>query len=299
MALTALVLGSAAGGGFPQWNCACRLCALARAGDARVRPATQASVAISANRSEWLVVGASPDLRQQILASPALHPRGDRRDSPVVAVLLIGADVDGLAGLLTLRERHRFTVFAPREILDILAVNTVFDVLDPALVTRVEAMPGLPVLCPGGLLLTLLSLPGKVPLYLESRGATTPEPAPAYAALIEGNGRRIIVAPACAEITEPVREHFRSADALLFDGTLFRDDEMIAAGLGPKTARRMGHVPIDGPDGSLARLADLPGRRVFLHINNTNPILLTGSPERQKVEATGFEVAYDGMEIRL
>jgi pyrroloquinoline quinone biosynthesis protein B len=138
-----------------------------------------------------------------------------------------------------------------------------------------------------------------VPLYLEDRAATQPEPGPTYAALVQGSGRSIIVAPACADITEAVRAQLRQADVLFFDGTLFDDDEMIAAGVGQKTGRRMGHVPIGGPDGSLARLADLPGRRIFLHINNTNPILLAGSPERLQVEAARFEVAYDGMEIRL
>ena len=296
--LTALVLGSAAGGGFPQWNCACRLCAFARAGDPRVRPATQASVAFSAGRGEWVVVGASPDLRQQILANAALQPRRPGRDSPIVAVVLISADVDGLAGLLALRERQAFEVLAPRVILDVLGANSMFQVLDVDVVERTEFGIG-QTLRRGGLNVTLLSLPGKLPLYQERHGATEPEGAPTYAVLVECRGRRAIFAPGCAAITDIVREQLGYADLLFFDGTLFRDDEMIVAGLGSKTGRRMGHVPIDGPDGSLARLSDLPSRRVLLHINNSNPILLAGSPERRKVEAAGFEVAYDGMEICL
>jgi pyrroloquinoline quinone biosynthesis protein B len=142
-------------------------------------------------------------------------------------------------------------------------------------------------------------MPGKVPLYLEARGAAQPEAGPSYAALLEAGGRRMVVAPACADITDEVRARLRQADVLFFDGTLFTDDEMIVAGLGAKTGRRMGHVPLSGPDGTLARLAGLPGRRILLHINNTNPILLRGSPERQQAEEAGFEIAYDGMEVLL
>jgi pyrroloquinoline quinone biosynthesis protein B len=297
--LTSLVLGSAAGGGFPQWNCACRLCRLVRAGEPGLRPATQISVALSACREKWLVVGASPDLRQQILQTPALHPRGTGRDSPIEAVVLISADVDGIAGLLTLRERQRLDVFAPPAVMQVLAANSIFNVLDPELVRLVELSPLRTVTCAGDLALTLLPMPGKVPLYLEDRSSAAPDPAPTYAALVQANDFSVIVAPGCAEITDGVRIHLARADLLFFDGTVFTDDEMIAAGVGTKTGRRMGHVPISGPDGPLARLADLRGRRVFVHINNTNPILLAGSPERREVEAAGFEVSYDGMEISL
>jgi len=297
--LTALVLGSAAGGGFPQWNCACRLCRLARAGDPRVSPRAQASVAFSADRDNWLVIGASPDLRQQILRAPALHPRRGPRDSPILGIVLVSADVDGIAGLLAVRERQPFRVYAPEPILRVLRGNSVFDVLDPALVERVELTPDRPVECGAGLRLTLLPMPGKVPLYLEDRASAQPEAGPTYAARIEANGRRAVVAPACAEITDDVRARLRGADLLFFDGTLFTDDEMIAAGVGAKTGRRMGHVPIGGPDGSLSVLAGLGGRRVYLHINNTNPVLLDGSAERRQVRDAGVEIAHDGMEVVL
>jgi pyrroloquinoline quinone biosynthesis protein B len=297
--LTGLVLGAAAGGGFPQWNCGCRQCALVRAGDPRTRPATQASVAISGNGSEWFVVGASPDLRQQIQQTPALWPRVAGRDSPISGVVLIGGDVDAIAGLLVLRERQNLTVYAPRPLLNLLDTNRIFDVLDPSVVRRVALTPQEPVPCGGGLMLTLVTMPGKVPLYMEERGATQPEPGPNYAALLQANGRSLIVAPACADITDAVRQQLRQADLLFFDGTLFTDDEMIAAGLGEKSGRRMGHVPVSGPGGTLEGLADLPGRRILLHINNTNPILLADSPERRQVEAAGFEIAYDGMEVQV
>jgi pyrroloquinoline quinone biosynthesis protein B len=297
--LSVLVLGAAAGGGFPQWNCGCRLCALARAGDPRVRPATQISIAVSGNQTDWVIIGASPDLRQQIMQAPKLWPRAGLRDSPIAGVVLLGGDVDALAGLLVLRERQPFTVYAPGPLLGLLQKNRIFDVLDPSLVQRTALEPLQPVACGGGLKLTLLPMPGKVPLYLEDRGASEPEPGPNYAALLEANGRSVIVAPACAEITPSVVRQLSGADVVFFDGTLFTDDEMIVAGLGPKTGRRMGHVPISGPGGTLEGLADLPCRRILAHINNSNPILLRDSPERRTVEAAGFEIAFDGMEVQL
>jgi pyrroloquinoline quinone biosynthesis protein B len=167
------------------------------------------------------------------------------------------------------------------------------------MVQRVAVAPLQPVSCGGNLTLTLLPMPGKVPLYREQPGATVPQAGPTYAAKVQVDGRSIIVATACAEITDAVLGQLRAADVVFFDGTLFTDDEMIVAGLGGKTGTRMGHVPISGPKGALARLAGLPARRIFLHINNTNPILLSDSPQRRQVEAAGFEVAYDGMEVRL
>jgi pyrroloquinoline quinone biosynthesis protein B len=238
-------------------------------------------------------------MRQQITQTPSLWPSAGVRDSPITGVALIGGDVDALAGLLVLRERQAFTVYAPRPMLDLLQENRIFNVLDPALVRREVLSPSQPVACGGGLVLTLLTMPGKVPLYLETADASAAEPGPNYAALLEANGRSVIVAPACADITETVRRQLGQADLLFFDGTLFTDDEMIIEGLGWKTGRRMGHVPVSGPGGTLERLADLPGRRILIHINNSNPILLMDSPERRQVEAAGFEVAYDGMEVRL
>jgi pyrroloquinoline quinone biosynthesis protein B len=297
--LSVLVLGAAAGGGFPQWNCGCRLCALVRAGDPRVRPATQISIAVSGNQTDWIIIGASPDLRQQIMQAPKLWPRAGLRDSPIAGVVLLGGDVDALAGLLVLRERQPFTVYAPGPLLGLLQENRIFDVLDPSLVQRTALEPLRPVACGGGLKVTLLPMPGKVPLYLEDRGASEPEPGPNYAALLEANGRSVVVAPACAEITPSVVRQLSGADLVFFDGTLFTDDEMIVAGLGPKTGRRMGHVPVSGPGGTLEGLANLPGRRILAHINNSNPILLRDSPERRTVEAAGFEIAFDGMEVQL
>ncbi len=293
-----LVLGSAAGGGFPQWNCGCALCALARAGDPRARPRSQVCVAVSAGRQDWVLVGAPPDLRQQILDNPALAPRA-ARDSPVAGVVLVSADVDGMAGLLVLREQQRLLVWAPAPILRILAENPIFASLDPALVERIEVTPGQPVDTGLGLTLSLLEMPGKVPLYREDRGAAAAEPASTYAARLESGAATVVIAPGCAEITGAVRAQLARADALFFDGTLFTDDEMVRAGLSHKTGRRMGHVPVSGPGGSLDGLSDHPGRRIYLHINNTNPMLLEGSPEHRTVQAGGWEVAFDGMLVEL
>lgn len=270
-----------------------------RAGDPRLLPRTQASVAVTADGSNFLLVGASPDLRQQLLDNPALHPRQAGRDSPMFGVLLVNADVDGMAGLLVLRENHPFRIFAPRPFLDTLASNTLFGVLDPAVAERVPVASAEPVDCGFGLRLTLLPMPGKIPLYLEDRSAGEAASGPTFAAKLAADDRSIVVAPACAVITAEVLAVLRQADAILFDGTVFTNEEMIEAGVGRKTGRRMGHVPMSGPEGSLARLADLPARRIFLHINNTNPVLLEGSPERRQAEAAGFEIAYDGMELCL
>ncbi len=292
-----LVLGAAAGGGFPQWNCGCANCARARAGDPHARPRSQASVAVSADGAEWLIVGATPDLRQQILDNPQLAPPSGTRNSPVRAVLLVSADIDGIAGLLVLREQHRFRLFAPAGILALLQANGVFGSLDPALVDRVEIAVGQPVDTGLGIEATLLAMPGKIPLYQEQRDAADPAPATTYAARLQANGRVCVVAPACADITPAVLEQLSDADLLFFDGTLFHDNEMIEAGLSWKTGRRMGHVSVSGSDGALARLAGLRARKVFFHINNSNPILLDDSAERAVVEAAGFEVGFDGMVV--
>jgi pyrroloquinoline quinone biosynthesis protein B len=293
-----LVLGAAAGGGFPQWNCGCANCARARSGDPAARPRTQASVAVSPDGAHWLIVGASPDLRQQILANPELAPPPGTRDSPIASVVLVSADVDGIAGLLVLREQHRFRLFAPANILQVLHENGVFASLDAALVDRVEIAPSKPIETGLGLTLTLLAMPGKVPLYQEAaRDAAQAAAAPTYAARLEGSGKKCVIAPACADLTDAVLQQLADADVLFFDGTLFRDDEMITTGLGWKTGKRMGHVSVSGPDGALARLAALKARKIFFHINNSNPMLLDDSLERRAVEAAGFEVSYDGMKI--
>ena len=297
--LTAIVLGSAAGGGFPQWNCGCRVCRLAWAGDTRVRFRTQASLAVSADGANWVLINASPDLRQQLAQTPALHPRGTR-GSPIKTVILTGAEIDQVAGLLSLREREPFTLCATAATLAALADNPMFGVLAADVVTRRAVVPGEQVPLPGGLLAQLFTVPGKLPLYLEGENPdTASETAANVGVEIAGNGARVIYVPGAAAVTAAMAERMARADVIFFDGTLYRDDEMIVSGTGTKSGRRMGHMPIDGQDGSLAALDSLAARRIYVHINNTNPILVEGSPERVAVEHGRWEIAEDGMEIVL
>jgi pyrroloquinoline quinone biosynthesis protein B len=298
--LTAIVLGAAAGGGFPQWNCRCAVCRLAWDGDPRVRPRTQASVAISADGERWALLNAAPDVRAQLAATPALHPRGAARMSPIEAVVLTGAEVDQTAGLLNLRERQRFMLAATAETLAALGGNPMFDVLARDVVPRRAIAAGTEFVLPGGMTAELFTVPGKVPLYLE-RGApdTAAETGANVGVEVTADGARLCFVPGAAALTPALKDRLARANVILFDGTLFTDDEMIVSGTGEKTGRRMGHMPINGAGGSLAALGGLGKRRIYIHINNTNPILIDGSPERQQVEAAGWEVAADGLEISL
>ena len=297
--LTAIVLGSAAGGGVPQWNCSCPVCRLAWAGDPRVLPRTQTSIAISADGARWTLLNASPDLRGQIAATPALYPTG-LRASPIEAVVLTGVEIDQVAGLLHLRESLPFSLYGTAPVLDILAKNSLFGALAAGTVARMPVRPGVSFELPGGLAAQVFPVPGKVPLYLE-----TNEPrifgdnGPNVGIEVRSAGARFIFVPGAAQVTLAMQERMQAADVVCFDGTLYNDDEMIAAGVGTKSGLRMGHMPIDGEEGSLAALAGVYARRVYIHLNNTNPVLIDDSPERSRVEAAGFEVAYDGMEIAL
>ncbi len=298
MSLIAVVLGSAAGGGFPQWNCRCPVCRLAWANDPRVKRRTQASLAVSADAERWFLINASPDLRAQIQATPALHPRAEPRASPIAAVVLTGAEIDQTAGLLTLRERQPFRLLATAATHAFVAGNPMFSALQPDLVTRHAIVPGERFAPVPGVEAELFIVPGKVPLYLEGSEAESEATVNVGVELRAGTAR-IAYVPGAAAVPPPVKERLARADVVLFDGTLYRDDEMIRTGTGDKSGRRMGHMPIDGPDGTLAALAGLPGRRLLIHINNTNPILIEDSPERARVTAAGWEVAEDGMEIAL
>ena len=276
------------------------MCRLAWAGDARVVPRTQASLAASADNAHWVLINAAPDLRAQIAATPELQPRAEPRSSPIAAVMLTGAEVDQAAGLLSLRERQPFSLHATPETLQAVADNPIFGVLGHDVVTRQPIAPGEAIALPGGLEAEIFSVPGKVPLYLEGESPDTAAETGANVGVeLRVNGARLAYVPGAAAIPTALRERLARADVILFDGTLYTDDEMIGAGTGNKTGRRMGHMPIDGEGGSLATLAGLKARRIYCHINNTNPILVVGSPERRKVEAAGWEVAADGMEIVL
>jgi pyrroloquinoline quinone biosynthesis protein B len=298
--LVAIVLGAAAGGGFPQWNCRCPTCRLAWAGDPRVKPRTQSSLALSGDGEHWTLLNASPDLRAQIQATRVLQPHAGVRGSPMAAVVLTGAEVDQTAGLLTLRERQSFALLATAETHAALAANPIFGVLDAGVVRRETVALNKSFALPGGLQAELFAVPGKVALYLEGADPQLDAETGANVGVEIACGlRRLLYVPGAAGVTAPLHQRLLRADAVLFDGTLFADDEMVANGTGPKTGRRMGHMPLDGEDGTLAALGAYKARRILTHINNTNPILIEGSPERRKVEAAGFEVAEDGMEIVL
>lgn len=306
--LKAIVLGAAAGGGFPQWNSTGPGCLRARAGDALARRRTQASLAVSADGERWVLLNASPDLPAQIIATAALQPKPAAsavRHSPIAAVVLTGAEVDTLAGLLSLRERHAFAIFAAPTTLDVLDANPIFNVLDRALVSR-HAMPlDAPVaLTDGagralGIAVEAFAVPGKVALFQE-QGAD-----PGRADAGETIGLRVsadtgalFFIPGCAAMTPALAARLRGADCVLFDGTLWQDDEMIASGAGTKTGARMGHMSISGDAGVIAAFAELGVRRkILIHLNNTNPVLLADSIPRAAVVRAGWEVAEDGMEI--
>jgi pyrroloquinoline quinone biosynthesis protein B len=304
-----VVLGAAAGGGFPQWNCNCAVCREAWGGRAPAQ--TQASLAVSADGEHWVLLNASPDLRAQILATPALHPRRPGRDSPIGAVVLTNGDVDAVAGLLTLRERWPLSLYATRGVLDVLAANSIFNVLHSDSVVRHPLVLGQSVTLttrdgrPIGLSLEAFDVPGKVALYLEDGRieeclAERSENTIGLMIAAPATGKRFSYIPACAAVDNELAARIKGAPLLFFDGTLWRDDEMIVAGLGTKTGRRMGHLSVSGPEGSMAALADLGiARKLFIHINNTNPMLCAGTPECAAVHAAGWEVARDGVEIAL
>jgi pyrroloquinoline quinone biosynthesis protein B len=293
------VLGSGAGGGVPQWNCGCRVCRLAWSGDKRVKPRTQAGVALTVDGANWLLLNASIDLRQQILATSALQPMGEGRHSPIGAVVLTNAEVDSSAGLLALRERQPLLIFGAQATLDAIGANRMFDVVDRAVAPRRAVRLGEPFEPLPGIRLELFAVPGKVPLWLEEGNVGADQIGEETVSVaVEAAGKRLVFAPACARVTEDLNARIANADALFFDGTLFADDEMIVSGLGDKTGRRMGHSPVSGPGGTLEALArHAEVRRILIHINNSNPILIEGSPEEAKVKAAGWEIAFDGMEV--
>ena len=291
------VLGAGAGGGLPQWNCGCRNCVDARAG--RIPALTQSSLAVSVEGRSWAVLNASPDIRQQCALTPELAPTA-LRESPLKSVVLTNGDIDHIAGLLTLREKTAFTVYATAQTLDILAQNSVFRVLDPDLVARQPITLNTPFAPLPGLEVTAFAVPGKVALFLEDGEPDTQAMGEQTVGLrLAANGRVGYYIPGCATVPETLRARLAEADLLLFDGTVWQNDEMASTKTGTKTGARMGHIAMDGPEGSIARLADLTARRVFVHINNTNPALQPAGPERAALTRAGWEVAFDGMEIAL
>jgi pyrroloquinoline quinone biosynthesis protein B len=301
------VLGAAAGGGFPQWNSNAEACRRARAGDPGAARRTQASLAVSGDGERWFLINASPDLREQIQAQPILHPKRGLRSSPIEGVILTGADIDAIAGLLHMRERQVFTLYGSERVLGVLKANPIFNVLSEECVHR-EVMPVGQSFEPrhvdgsgSGLIVELFDVPGKVALYLET-GSSPQELAgkagDTVGVEIGAGGKRLVYIPGCAAMTDALKRRLAGASTVLFDGTLWQDDEMVRAGLGPKTGQRMGHMSVSGPDGTVAAFRDIAvARKILVHINNSNPILLDDSAERRALTDEGWEVAYDGMEV--
>ncbi|MFI5012847.1 MAG: pyrroloquinoline quinone biosynthesis protein PqqB [Hyphomicrobiales bacterium] len=296
-----IILGSAAGGGYPQWNCRCPICELAWRKDPRVSPRTQSSLAVSGDGLNWFLLNASPDLSQQIAGTPALRPLGAARSSPIRGVFLTNGDVDHVAGLLSLRERQPLVIFATDATLQLLESNSIFGVLDRSCVVLKPLSEDGIVDTGFGLSVRPFFVPGKVPLHQEKGEVEIGGVSEATLGLeVTAAGGRLVYVPGCARASEEVLRRAAGADLLLFDGTTYTDDEMVRLGLSEKTAWRMGHVAISGQEGSLRAFAEIDARqKIYTHINNTNPILIEGSPERLAVEAAGWQVAHDGMEISL
>src|SRR5262245_39052009 len=264
--LTAIVLGSAAGGGYPQWNCRCPVCRLAWEGDRRVKARTQASVAVSGDGQHWTLLNASPDLRAQVAAAQLLWPSEGMRSSPIAAVVLTGGELDQTAGLLSLRERQGFSLYGTAETLGFVAENPMFGVLSTDMVVRRAVALDEPFALPGDVTARLFAVPGKLPLYREGQNPMTDSETTANVGVeLARDGARLAFVPGCAAVPASLKARLGGGDVILFDGTLFSDDEMIRLGIGEKTGRRMGHMPIDGADGSLAALAGVTARRVYLH----------------------------------
>jgi len=304
------ILGSAAGGGFPQWNCACANCRSVRAETFAGKPRSQAQVAVSDDGESWFLLGASPDLRAQIAATPELHPRVGVRQSPIAGVVLTSADLDHVLGLLLLRELQPLHVFATASVLQVLrGDNSFFGMLNrvPKQVKWSTSVPGAPFALttadgdPSHLVGTQISIGTRYPAYVTPTRAQQLQSEEAVTGLIlESSGKRLAYLSAVGRIDGALLQTLLGVDVLLFDGTFWSDDELIRVESSGATARQMGHVPVGGPDGSLRQLAKLHNRKkIFIHINNTNPMLNESSPEHQEVRDAGWEIAEDGWQFTL
>ena len=248
----------------------------------------------------WALVNASPDIRVQLAASPSLHPTAPRA-SPIRSVLLTNGDIDHIAGLLTLREQQPFTVYSTAEIAAVVRQNRIFDALNPDLVIWRAMEFDQPVEIAPGVTAEIFAVPGKVPLFLEEDDVQTDlEGGHTVGVRLAAGDASAFYIPGCARVTDALANRLRGADLVLFDGTVWQDDEMIGAGVGWKTGARMGHMAMQGSGGSLEALAELGvSRKVYVHMNNTNPVLDPATPERRAVERAGWIVAEDGMELTL
>lgn len=299
------VLGSGAGGGFPQWNCHCTYCAGVRAGTLRARPRTQSSITVSADGERWVLINASPDIRAQIASFAPLRPDRAVRDTGIAAVLLVDAQIDHATGLLMLREGPRIALYTTAAVHQDL--STGFPVI-PMLghYCGVDWHPVSPDGTPfemaeaPGLRFQAFALSSKAPPYSPHRH--DPHPGDNIGLLItdSATGGRLFYAPGLGAFEPHLAAPMSQADVLLVDGTAWRDEDLIDRGVGTKRALEMGHLPQSGPGGMIEHLAAFPrARKILIHINNTNPILDEDSPERRQLDAAGIEVAEDGLELVL
>jgi len=310
------ILGSAAGGGFPQWNCACPNCRALRAGTFHGKARTQAQVAVSGDGRSWFLLGASPDLRWQIEATPELHPRPSSgndavRQSPIAGVVLLNADLDHTLGLLLLRELQPLRVYTTASVRRILAEdNSMFAMLQriPGQLTWTDFLPGTTFRLltssgeDSGLRSRAVSLATRYPAYVSTQRQSGLTPGEASLGLIvqSPSGKRLAYLPAVPQLTSELLIEMDSSDVVLFDGTFWSDDELIRMQGSGQTAHQMGHVPGSFEEGSLAKLARLSRpRKIYIHINNTNPMLNEAGPEYRQVRDAGWEIAEDGWQFDL
>lgn len=291
------ILGSAAGGGYPQWNCTCPSCRAVRTGSRPCEPRSQSCVAVSGDREHWYLVNASPDVRTQIEAFDDLHPQ-DGRVVRICAVLLTDAELDHTLGLLLLREGRGVQVHGTPSMHETLTTGTgILRTLAAYCPVDWRAVqPGEQVELEGGL--TYRAFEAPTDKRARFCGNETGARVVGYR-ISDAAGGDLVCLPSVQQLA-PVLDELQDCSCLLMDGTCWQDDEMSSLGLADKTSRSMGHVPMSGPDGSLERLRDLPiGRKIYLHLNNTNPVLLADSPERAVLDRYGFEVARDGLELEI
>jgi pyrroloquinoline quinone biosynthesis protein B len=303
-----VLLGTAAGGGFPQWNCSCGLCAEVRAGSSRLSPRTQSGVAVSADGERWFLLNASPDLRAQIESFPPLQARAKpARNSPIQGVLLTNADLDHTLGLMQLREGRQLRVHCSPAVRENLTGGFPMAALLDSFcgIQWLNAPENLmPLLChdnsPSGLLYNSFFVPGKQPRYMQGKALSVHGHSVGYKIADERTGGRLVFVPDIAAIEPGLVPRLSDCNLLLFDGTFWSQHEMHERCGIDISAGQMGHIPVSGEGGSLKILAGLPAKnRIYIHINNTNPILLEDSPERAAVVAAGVQIGRDGMEFNL
>jgi pyrroloquinoline quinone biosynthesis protein B len=303
------ILGSAAGGGFPQWNCACSNCSRLRKGTLHGSARTQVQVAISSDNSNWYLLSASPDLPRQIESFPKLHPGARYRETPIAALVLPGADLDQLLGLILLRESQPLRVYATPSIRKTIMENNIIFAMVRKQISWEDVFPGREfelVSVNGansGVRCLPFSLKGNYPYYVSQEQAAS---LPADQALLglrlrhSSTGGAVVYMPGMPAIEESWLEHLENCDLLLMDGTFWTDDALIRVQGGGRTARQMGHLPVSGPGGSLELLRRLKRpRKIYIHVNNTNPVLDEDSSEYQQVRQAGWEIAQDGAEFEL